>query len=84
PKVPYFNLQKLYEMVKPDIAACGGVVDKSYVAVFAKAVVRGPESEARCEKFLKERSEKRGAASASASVYPAAPAVLSPIPGQLA
>lgn len=84
PKVPYFNLVKLYDMVKPDIAACGGVVDKSYVAVFAKAVVRGPESEARCEKFLKERSEKRGAASASASVYPAAPAVLSPIPGQLA
>lgn len=55
PRVPYFNLVKLYELLRPEIDACGGVVDKSYIAVFAKALARGPESEERCERFLQER-----------------------------
>ncbi len=60
PRVPYFNLVKLYKLLEPEIAACGGVVDKSYVAVFAKALLRGPESEARCARFLAERYERQG------------------------
>jgi fatty acid desaturase len=58
PRVPYFNLDKLFHLLEPDIKACGGVVDKSYLAVFAKALWRGPESEERLEHFLTARSRR--------------------------
>ena len=55
PRVPCYNLVKLHRLLEPQIRASGAVVDKSYVAVFAKALVRGPESEARLQARLDQR-----------------------------
>lgn len=44
PAVPWYNLQKLHAALLPEIERKGAVVDRSYVAVFWQACVRGPES----------------------------------------
>jgi len=41
--------------MKPTIEAKGAIVDKSYTAVFLKALLRGPETEERLKVALKER-----------------------------
>ncbi|MCZ6871581.1 MAG: fatty acid desaturase [Gammaproteobacteria bacterium] len=55
PSVPWYNLVELHDLLKTEIEASGAVVDKSYTAVFLKALLRGPETEAR----VKQASEKR-------------------------
>jgi len=55
PAIPWYNLIELHKLMKPTIEAKGAIVDKSYTAVFLKALLRGPESEDR----LKEALEKR-------------------------
>lgn len=55
PSVPWYNLVELHDLLKPELEARGAVVDKSYTAVFLKALLRGPETEAR----VKQASEKR-------------------------
>jgi fatty acid desaturase len=44
PGVPWYNLQKLHAAMRPEIAHRGAVVDRSYIAVFWQACLRGPES----------------------------------------
>jgi fatty acid desaturase len=44
PGVPWYNLQKLHAAMQPEIAHRGAVVDRSYIAVFWRACLRGPES----------------------------------------
>src|SRR3546814_20974591 len=55
PRVPCYNLVELHKLIEPDIDGLGALVDKSYVAVFAKALWRGTEYEQR----LAERSGGR-------------------------
>ncbi|HET8883108.1 MAG TPA: fatty acid desaturase, partial [Solimonas sp.] len=59
PRVPYYNLVELHKMIEPDIDGLGALVDRSYVAVFLKALWRGPESEPRLAEFLKQRGRVR-------------------------
>lgn len=59
PRVPYYNLVELHKMIEPDIDGLGALVDRSYVAVFLKALWRGPESESRLAEFLKQRGRVR-------------------------
>jgi hypothetical protein len=42
--------------MEPTIAAKGAIVDKSYTAVFLKALLRGPETQERLQVALQERS----------------------------
>jgi fatty acid desaturase len=58
PRVPCYNLVKLHRLLEAQIVASGAVIDKSYVAVFAKAVMCGPESEARLTQALERRQRK--------------------------
>lgn len=55
PSVPWYNLVELHELLKPEIAAQGAVVDKSYTAVFLKALRDGPETEERLQASLQAR-----------------------------
>jgi hypothetical protein len=60
-------------MMKPGLEERGAIIDKSYLAVFFKALVRGPETEDR----LKTALEKRRATTGSP-----VPVVIQPAPGQ--
>jgi len=55
PAVPWYNLVELHMLMKPAIDAEGAIVDKSYIGVFLRALVRGPESEQRLERMLSKR-----------------------------
>jgi len=55
PAIPWYNLVELHQLMKPAIEAKGAIVDKSYAAVFLKALLRGPESEERLKVALEER-----------------------------
>ncbi len=55
PAIPWYNLIELHKLMAPGLAARGAVVDKSYLGVFLKALVRGPESEERLAKILEKR-----------------------------
>jgi fatty acid desaturase len=55
PTVPWYNLIKLHDLMKPAIAAEGAIVEKSYTGVFLRALLRGPESEQRLERVLAKR-----------------------------
>jgi fatty acid desaturase len=44
PAVPWYNLQKLHAALLPEIERQAAVVDRSYLAVFWQACLRGPES----------------------------------------
>jgi fatty acid desaturase len=43
PSVPWYNLQELHRILEPQIKASGAPVDKSYVAVYFNALMKGPE-----------------------------------------
>jgi len=43
PAVPWYNLQKLHAAMLPEITRLGGIVDKSYLGVYARACIGGPE-----------------------------------------
>lgn len=58
PSVPWYNLVELHDLLKPEIAAQGAVVDKSYAAVFCRALLQGPESEAQLARSLAARGEQ--------------------------
>lgn len=47
PRVPWYNLVELHELLRNDIEAQGAVVDQSYIAVFLDALRHGPETEDR-------------------------------------
>ncbi|MGZ3686712.1 MAG: fatty acid desaturase family protein [Bdellovibrionota bacterium] len=44
PAVPWYNLQKLHQLMLADIKKANAHVDKSYVAIFVDAIFHGPES----------------------------------------
>ena len=52
PTVPWYNLVELHRMLEPQIKASGAPVDKSYIAVYFKALCGGPESEPRLARAL--------------------------------
>lgn len=55
PAVPWYNLVELHNLMKPTIEAKGAIVDKSYTAVFLKALLHGPETEERLKAALEKR-----------------------------
>jgi fatty acid desaturase len=55
PTVPWYNLVELHKLMEPAIAAEGAIVEKSYTGVFLRALLRGPETEQRLQRFLEER-----------------------------
>ena len=55
PGTPWYNLVELHNLMKPTIEAKGAIVDKSYTAVFLKALLRGPETQERLQVALQER-----------------------------
>lgn len=61
PTVPWYNLVELHKLMEPQIAACGAVVDKSYIAVYVDALRRGPESAQQLEGVMAERAVRNGA-----------------------
>jgi fatty acid desaturase len=57
PAVPWYNLQKLHRALLPEIERQEAVVDASYLGVFVKACLRGPESiERNAERFAERTS----------------------------
>ena len=46
-----YNLQKLHALMLPEIGHQNAIVDKSYFAVFFKAMVTGPENLEQNAKF---------------------------------
>jgi fatty acid desaturase len=63
PAIPWYNLVKLHKLMEPTIEAKSAIVDKSYLAVFFKALLHGPETEGRTKAAI----EKRRCASNEAS-----------------
>jgi fatty acid desaturase len=59
PTVPWYNLQELHWILEPQIKACGAVVDKSYLAVYWRALRQGPESVAQLAENLALRGSLR-------------------------
>ncbi|HHH44304.1 MAG TPA: fatty acid desaturase [Gammaproteobacteria bacterium] len=57
PSVPWYNLVKLHRLMEPAIRAKGAIVDRSYLAVFFRALVRGPETEERLKDALEKRQQ---------------------------
>ena len=55
PAIPWYNLVELHKLMKPTIEAKGAIVDKSYTAVFLKALMGGPETEDRLKVALEKR-----------------------------
>jgi fatty acid desaturase len=55
PAVPWYNLAKLHEAMLPAIEEAGAVVDRSYLAVFWRACLNGPETEERNRRNQVER-----------------------------
>ena len=55
PGTPWYKLKELHNLMKPAIEAKGAIVDKSYTAVFLKALLNGPETEERLKVALEER-----------------------------
>jgi fatty acid desaturase len=68
PTVPWYNLRELHKLLEEQIAASGAPVDKSYLAVYFKALRNGPESESRLAHSLASRPAAR------ATVSPVVPA----------
>ncbi len=57
PAVPWYNLVELHSLMKPAIEAQAGIVEKSYTAVFLRALLRGPESEETLQRALAQRRQ---------------------------
>jgi fatty acid desaturase len=60
PAVPWYKLVELHNMMKPGLEERGAIIDKSYLAVFFKALVRGPETEDRLKTALEKRTATAG------------------------
>lgn len=58
PSVPWYNLVKLHDLIEPGLVERGAIIDKSYLAIFFKALVRGPETEERLATALEKRSAR--------------------------
>ncbi len=56
PGVPWYNLGELHRLLEPQIAASGALVDKSYLAVYLKALWGGPETAPRLARSLAARA----------------------------
>jgi fatty acid desaturase len=76
PTVPWYNLVELHRVLEPQIKASGAPVDKSYMAVYFKALCGGPESQARLDRTLAARASSRAAIPAAGVVPAAVPAAL--------
>jgi fatty acid desaturase len=61
PSVPWYNLVKLHKLLEPQILASRSPVDRGYIAVYADALRRGPESAAQLAGVLAEREARRAA-----------------------
>jgi fatty acid desaturase len=55
PRVPWYNLVELHQLLKGGIEDRGGIVDKSYTAVFIDALRHGPETTQRLAARLEAR-----------------------------
>ena len=55
PNVPWYNLVELHQLLAPQIAGSGALVDRSYVGVLLEAIIGGPETEARLARSLAGR-----------------------------
>jgi fatty acid desaturase len=55
PAIPWYNLVKLHKLMEPTIEAKGAIVDKSYMSVFFKALLHGPETEGRTKAAIEKR-----------------------------
>jgi fatty acid desaturase len=58
PSVPWYNLKELHRILEPQIMASGAVVDRSYMAVYWKALRQGPESEPQLAASLAARAAR--------------------------
>ncbi len=58
PSVPWYNLVKLHKLLEPQIVASGAPVDRSYIAVYADALRRGPESASQLAGVIAEREAR--------------------------
>ena len=59
PSVPWYNLGALHQLLEPQIAATGALVDKSYIAVYCNALWGGPETTARLKRSLAIRADRQ-------------------------
>ena len=55
PRVPWYNLVELHQLLKKDIEDRGGIVDMSYTAVFLDALRHGAETTGRLAARLEGR-----------------------------
>jgi len=55
PRVPWYNLIELHQLLKGGIEDRGGIIDKSYTAVFIDALRHGPETTERLAARLDAR-----------------------------
>ena len=55
PRVPWYNLVELHQLLKGGIEDRGGIIDKSYTAVFIDALRHGPETTERLAARLDAR-----------------------------
>jgi len=58
PAVPWYNLPRLHEAMLPAIEKAGAVVDPSYIGVFWKACVNGPETIERNRQIQVDRTAR--------------------------
>jgi fatty acid desaturase len=58
PAVPWYNLPRLHEAMVPAIEKAGAVVDPSYIGVFWKACVNGPETIERNRQIQVDRTAR--------------------------
>ena len=65
PAVPWYNLEELHGLMGPAIEAKGAIVDKSYMGVFMKALMGGPETEERLRASLEKRKDATSKAAPS-------------------
>jgi len=65
PRVPWYNLVDLHQLLKKDIEDRGGIVDTSYTAVFLDALRHGPETTQRLTARLEARRKARTSAIAA-------------------
>lgn len=56
PRVPWYNLAELHQLLKADIETHGAIVDQSYCAVLLNALREGPETEGRLAARLATRA----------------------------
>lgn len=67
PSVPWYNLQELHRLMEPEITAAGAVVDRSYIAVYWRALRQGPESPLQLEASLAARAARLKPVTATAA-----------------